>query len=1528
MSSRVHFRGLFFRSPGHSSRGRTSHLQRALRFEALERRELLSAAGLTESASHAAIVIAPQALPAAAVPFFSFHAAAISPTLAAKPRSSKTPAVASSATANPSVDGFATPAGSSVPPGGALTPQQILAAYGINLLSQNGAGQTIAIVDAYDDPGLLSSSNAAAYATSDLHYFNAYYGLPDFGTPGGPTFTKLDQTGGTNYPGTDTTGRWESEEALDVEWAHAIAPMANIVLIEANSSIYASGLFKAVNTARNLAGVSVVSMSFYGAESSLDSAYDSVYFQTPNGHQGVTFVACSGDVGSPGGYPAYSTNVLAVGGTSLSLTGNNYGSETGWSGSGGGISQYDSQPSYQLGLVIHNGGSTINPNGMRTTPDVAFDADPNTGVAIYDSYNGGSSPWFQYGGTSLSAPCWAGLIALADQLRVANGLGTLDGPSQTLPRLYQLPAADFHDITSGTSTGSPNYSAGTGYDLVTGLGTPVANLLVPDLAGVSSQAASTTTTVAGNYSSGSTYGQYVTYTVTVASASGTPTGSVQWIIDGLNAGSPVQLSNGQATYSLTTLTAGSHTLTADYTSDSGSWANSNSTSYSQTVSPAPLTITAVNKTKSYGAALPSLTASYSGFVNGDTSASLTTLPTLSTTATAASSVSGGPYSITASSAVDANYTISYVIGSLTVTPVALAITANNQTKAYGAALPTLTAGYSGFVNGDTSASLTTLPTLTTTATAASSVSGGPYAITASGAVDPNYTISYVPGALSVTPVALSITANNQTKAYGAALPALTAGYSGFVNGDTAASLTTQPTLSTTATAASSVSGGPYAITASGAVDPNYTITYVAGSLTVTKVGLTITAANQTKAYGAALPALTASYSGFVNGDTSASLTTLPTLATTATAASSVSGGPYAITASGAVDANYTISYFASSLSVTPVALSIIANNQTKAYGAGLPALTASYSGFVNGDTSASLTTLPTLSTTATAASSVSGGPYSITASGAVDPNYTISYVAGSLSVTSVALSITAVNKTKVYGAALPALTATYSGFVNGDTSASLTTLPTLSTTATAASSVSGGPYAITASGAVDPNYTISYVAGALSVTPVALTITAANKTKAYGAALPALTASYSGFVNGDTSASLTTLPTLSTAATVASSVSGGPYAITANGAVDTNYTISYVAGSLAVTPVALTITAVNKTKAYGAGLPALTANYSGFVNGDTSASLTTLPTLSTTATVASSVSGGPYAITASGAVDANYTISYVTGALTVTPIALTITAANKTKSYGAALPVLTANYNGFVNGDTSASLTTLPTLSTAATVASSVSGGPYAITASGAVDPNYTISYVAGSLSVTPVALTITAVNKTKAYNAALPTLTASYSGFVNGDTSASLTTIPTLSTTATASSSAGNYPITASGAVDPNYSISYVAGTLTVMPDVPPVLAAIESTSLNYIGGNPAMPITSAITASDIDSTTLASATIWISGNYQSGEDVLAFTNTANISGSWNAATGTLTLTGSDTLANYQAALRAVSYQDTSANPSMRHAHGESQGQ
>jgi len=341
-------------------------------------------------------------------------------------------------------------------------PSQIQHAYGIDQITfaggtikGDGTGETIAIVDAYDDP----------VALQELQAFDQTFSLPD-----PPTFQRFDQNGGTNYPGTDPTGGWETEEALDIEWSHALAPGANIDLVEANTP---NDLFTAETTAAGLPGVDVVSNSWGSGEFSSENTLDST-FTTPTGHIPVTFLASTGDSGAPGGYPAYSPNVVAVGGTSLFIDSQgNYQSESGWSDGGGGISQYESQPAYQNGVVTQS-------TSQRATPDVSMNADPNTGVAVYDSFNNGTqTPWEQVGGTSLSCPSWAGIIAIADQGRALAGEASLDGVKDTLPMLYKLPASDFHDIT----TGNNGFPAGPGYDLVTGIGTPVANLLVPGLVG-------------------------------------------------------------------------------------------------------------------------------------------------------------------------------------------------------------------------------------------------------------------------------------------------------------------------------------------------------------------------------------------------------------------------------------------------------------------------------------------------------------------------------------------------------------------------------------------------------------------------------------------------------------------------------------------------------------------------------------------------------------------------------------------------------------------------------------------------------------------------------------------------------------------------------------------------------------------------------------------------------------------------------------------------------------------------------------
>jgi hypothetical protein len=362
----------------------------------------------------------------------------------------------------------ATPLPSSLAPEGspspnAYTPAQFQQAYGFGPtqftdgIKGDGFGQTIAIVDAYNDTNI----------TGDLQAFDKQFNLP---TP--PSF-QVVALGGP-FEGTDPAGpgtnNWEAEEALDVEWAHAMAPGASIVLVETldNSD---GNLYAGVRFAASLPDVSVVSMS-WGRGEGLFDLFDNSIFTTPGGHGGVTFVAGSGDNGTIS-YPAASPNVLGVGGTNINLDGNNNtSSETAWSGSGGGVSQYEFLPSYQDGAV---------PSGTtrRASPDVAYNAGP--GVAVYDSYNNGTkTPWSSIGGTSAGAPQWSALIAIANQGRALYGLPTLDGPSQTLPLIYSASSLDFNDITSGSNQG---YSARPGYDMVTGLGSPKADLVVYSLIG-------------------------------------------------------------------------------------------------------------------------------------------------------------------------------------------------------------------------------------------------------------------------------------------------------------------------------------------------------------------------------------------------------------------------------------------------------------------------------------------------------------------------------------------------------------------------------------------------------------------------------------------------------------------------------------------------------------------------------------------------------------------------------------------------------------------------------------------------------------------------------------------------------------------------------------------------------------------------------------------------------------------------------------------------------------------------------------
>jgi hypothetical protein len=325
-------------------------------------------------------------------------------------------------------------------------------------------------------------------------------------------------------------------------------------------------------------------------------------------------------------------------------------------------------------------------------------------------------------------------------------------------------------------------------------------------------------------------------------------------------------------------------------------------------------------------------------------------------------------------------------------------------------------------------------------------------------------------------------------------------------------------------------------------------------------------------------------------------------------------------------------------------------------------------------------------------------------------------------VTKASLVITAEDKATTYGAPFPPFTAVYDGFVNGDSPAKLNPPLSLTTKASVRSGV--GDYPITPVGGGNPNYDIVLQPGTLKVNPASLTVTAENKTKTYGAPLPAFTASFSGFLNGDTAAVLTAPVAFSTTATERSAV--GTYPITPSGAASPNYTLSFKPGALTVSRALLTVTAEPKTKSYGGPSPELTATYSGFVNGDTAANLAQPVLLSTTATASSPV--GTYQIRVAGGESPNYTLAYNNGVLSVVKAPLIICADDQTVPVGGPIPRLTATYKGLVNNDTAASLITPVTITTTASAASPA--GSYPITVSGARSLNYAIAFLSGTLTI------------------------------------------------------------------------------------------------------------------------------------------------------------------------------------------------------
>ena len=316
-------------------------------------------------------------------------------------------------------------------------PGNLQSAY--NLPSSTaGSGETVAIVDAFDDPN----------AEADLGVYRAQFGLPPCTTANG-CFKKVAQDGSTNYPPTDPSAGWEEEESLDVDMVSAICPNCHILLVESNDNSI-QNLGTAVDEAVTL-GAKYVSNSYGGSEDPSETTWDSQFYQ----HAGVAVTASSGDFGFGPQYPAASQYVTAVGGTTLTQDSSvpRGWTETAWSGAGSGCSSFESKPTWQTDTGCTN----------RTEADVSADADPNTGVAVYDTFN--QPGWEVFGGTSVASPIIASTFALAGS-PVAG----------TYPSSYPYAATSaLNDVTSGSNGScSPAYlcTAGPGYDGPTGLGTP------------------------------------------------------------------------------------------------------------------------------------------------------------------------------------------------------------------------------------------------------------------------------------------------------------------------------------------------------------------------------------------------------------------------------------------------------------------------------------------------------------------------------------------------------------------------------------------------------------------------------------------------------------------------------------------------------------------------------------------------------------------------------------------------------------------------------------------------------------------------------------------------------------------------------------------------------------------------------------------------------------------------------------------------------------------------------------------------
>ncbi len=806
-----------------------------------------------------------------------------------------------------------------------------------------------------------------------------------------------------------------------------------------------------------------------------------------------------------------------------------------------------------------------------------------------------------------------------------------------------------------------------------------------------------------------TYGASTTTLSATLSTSGGPLAgeTVSFTLNGSPAGSAITDATGLASISasLAGLSAGSYPVTANFAGDANN--KSASGSATLTVNPAVLTVTAANASRIYGDPNPTFAFAIAGFVNGETSAVVSGSPSC-TSADSTSAVGSYPIVCTIGSLSATNYSFTFVSGTLTITPAALTVTADNATRLYGDANPVFTGTLTGIKNGDNITAA-----YSTIATAGSAV--GTYAITPT-LVDPtsklaNYTVTSNNGVLTITPAPLSVVAANATRFYGDPNPVFTGAITGIKNGDNI-------TASYSSVADPTSAPGTYSIVPT-LVDPtgklsNYTVTSANGVLTVNAAPLVVTAANASRLYGDANPAFTGTISGVKNGDTFGL-----SFSTVATVASGVGTYPIvpALSDPNSKLSNYSVTLNNGTLTINPVSLIVTAANASRVYGDPNPVFAFTISGFVNGETSAVVSGSPSC-TSADPTAVVGTYPITCTVGTLTAANYTFTTFAnGTLTVTPAPLSVAAANTTRQYGDPNPAFTGAISGAKNGDTF-------NLSFSSVADATSLVGSYsivpALTDPNNKLPNYTLTINNGTLTITPATLIVSASNTSRLYGDPNPAFTGVITGLKNGDNIGAV-----FSAAADPTSPV--GNYAIIPtlsdpNSKLG-NYAVTINNGVLAVTPAPLSVTAASTSRFFGDPNPVFTGTLTGIKNGDNITA-----TYSSIADPTSPV--GNYAILPaladSAAKLANYVVTSTNGTLTVIPAPLTIQANDATGTAGQAFPAFSGTISGLKNGDAITASYTSPADQTSP-------AGTYPIIPTADPSPllsNYAVTLINGTLTL------------------------------------------------------------------------------------------------------------------------------------------------------------------------------------------------------